>query len=215
MPTEGVPAATGAPLVLAGAGGHAKVVLDALLAAGFADPIEVRDDRERPAGDPLWLGRTVRSPIRAPMAPGARVHVAIGPNRLRLELLRELQRLGATAATVVHPAATVSSLAGLGEGGFVAAGAVIAPAAVLGPAAIVNHSAVVDHDCRLGDSVHVAPNCTLGGGVIVGDRTLLGAGSIVLPGRRIGRDCTVGAGAVVTTDLPDGCTVTGIPARLR
>jgi sugar O-acyltransferase (sialic acid O-acetyltransferase NeuD family) len=149
------------------------------------------------------------------MAPGARVHVAIGPNRLRLELLRELQRLGATAATVVHPAATVSSLAGLGEGGFVAAGAVIAPAAVLGPAAIVNHSAVVDHDCRLGDSVHVAPNCTLGGGVIVGDRTLLGAGSIVLPGRRIGRDCTVGAGAVVTTDLPDGCTVTGIPARLR
>jgi sugar O-acyltransferase (sialic acid O-acetyltransferase NeuD family) len=215
MPTERVPPSTGAPLVLVGAGGHAKVVIDALLAAGFTDPIEVRDDRERPASDPLWGGRAIERPVRAPVAPGSRVHVAIGLNRVRIALLRELQLLGATPATIVHPSATISELAELGEGGFVGAGAVIAPAAVVGPAAIVNHGAIVDHDCRLGEAVHVAPNCTLGGGVVVGDRVLLGASSVVLPGLRIGHDCTVGAGAVVTTDLPDGCTATGVPARIR
>jgi acetyltransferase-like isoleucine patch superfamily enzyme len=35
----------------------------------------------------------------------------------------------------------------------------------------------------------------------------------VLPGVKIGARCVVGAGAVVTRDLPDGSTVRGIPAR--
>jgi acetyltransferase-like isoleucine patch superfamily enzyme len=35
----------------------------------------------------------------------------------------------------------------------------------------------------------------------------------VIPGISIGARCVVGAGAVVTSNVPDGVTVAGVPAR--
>jgi acetyltransferase-like isoleucine patch superfamily enzyme len=48
---------------------------------------------------------------------------------------------------------------------------------------------------------------------IVGNGASIGAHSVILPGVRIGRNATVGAGSVVTTDVPDSATVCGNPAR--
>lgn len=42
----------------------------------------------------------------------------------------------------------------------------------------------------------------------------LGAGVTVLPGVTIGRNAIVGAGAVVTKDVPDNSVVAGVPARV-
>ena len=44
---------------------------------------------------------------------------------------------------------------------------------------------------------------------------LVGIGAIVLPRVRIGAWSTVGAGAVVTADVPPAVTVMGVPARVR
>jgi UDP-2-acetamido-3-amino-2,3-dideoxy-glucuronate N-acetyltransferase len=51
--------------------------------------------------------------------------------------------------------------------------------------------------------------------IVVGRRATLGSASVVLGGVRIGECATVGAGAVVTRDVPDGDTVIGVPARVR
>ncbi len=48
----------------------------------------------------------------------------------------------------------------------------------------------------------------------VGRGSSIGANAVILPGVRIGRNVTVGAGSVVTSDIPDGAVVTGNPARL-
>jgi acetyltransferase-like isoleucine patch superfamily enzyme len=50
--------------------------------------------------------------------------------------------------------------------------------------------------------------------VVVEDDADLGVGSIVLPGVTIGRGAQVGAGAVVTTDVPPYSVVAGVPARV-
>ena len=42
----------------------------------------------------------------------------------------------------------------------------------------------------------------------------IGAGATVLPGVTVGQDAMVGAGAVVTKDVPPGATVAGNPARI-
>ena len=197
---------------LIGAGGHCKVVLDALLESGVAlTDICVRDGRADRAGRAL-LGAVVETPEIAPGLSGQPFHVAIGAAVVRQRLHEAAEAAGGTAHTVRHPAARVSRFATIGDGSLVAAMAVVGPGAHIGRGVIVNHGAVVDHDGDIGDFTHLAPNASLGGGVKVGVRCLIGAGAVVLPGVSIGDDVTVGAGAVVTRDIASNQTWTGIPA---
>ena len=48
----------------------------------------------------------------------------------------------------------------------------------------------------------------------IGDGTWIGARAMVLPGVTIGKRCVVGAGSVVTRDVPDDSLVAGNPARV-
>lgn len=50
--------------------------------------------------------------------------------------------------------------------------------------------------------------------VVIGPGSWLGTNVVVLPGVTIGRQVAVGAGSVVTTDLPDGVIAAGVPARV-
>lgn len=50
--------------------------------------------------------------------------------------------------------------------------------------------------------------------IVLGDNVWLGGGAIVCPGVTIGADTVVGAGAVVTRDLPAGVVAAGVPARV-
>jgi len=50
--------------------------------------------------------------------------------------------------------------------------------------------------------------------VHIEDDADLGVGAIVLPGVRVGRGAQVGAGAVVTRDVPPYAVVAGNPARV-
>lgn len=81
---------------------------------------------------------------------------------------------------------------------------------------------------RLSDDVFVGPNVTFTNDVyprskeyperfletIVATGASLGGGSVILPGVRIGRRAMVGAGAVVTKDVPANAVVVGNPARI-
>lgn len=49
--------------------------------------------------------------------------------------------------------------------------------------------------------------------VSIGDCCFLGVRVIVLPGVSIGNHCVIGAGAVVTEDVPDFTIAAGVPAR--
>ena len=201
--------------ILIGAGGHAKVVFDAAVAAGTpAHAITVVDDNESLDGA-VFLSVKITSGGSA-AAGNQACHVAIGRDLIRRDVQQRLAMSGATFRTVCHPAATIASSATIGWGTFVAAGAVIGPDAQLGEGVVVNHGAVVDHDCVVGSFSHVAPNATLGGGVTIGSRVLIGAGAIVLPGLNIGQDAVIAAGAVVVRDVPVGRTmVSAIAARDR
>jgi maltose O-acetyltransferase len=50
--------------------------------------------------------------------------------------------------------------------------------------------------------------------IVVGDNVWLGGGVIVCPGVTIGANTVVGAGAVVTRDLPANVVAVGNPARV-
>lgn len=198
-------------IYVVGAGGHARVVVDALLAAGVAAArISVSDNDERLRGS-LLLGIPVRVPALWPDMRDGWFHVAVGAGAVRQHLQEQLLALGARPLSVVHPAATVSPFATLGAAVFVAARALVAPQARLADGVIVNHGAVVDHDCEVGPFAHVAPNATLAGAVRIGCRALVGAGANVLPGVDIGDDAVVGAGGVVLNNVLAGHICVGVP----
>lgn len=48
----------------------------------------------------------------------------------------------------------------------------------------------------------------------IGDRCFIAMNAIIMPGVKIGRECIVGAGSVVTKDVPDHCIVAGNPAKI-
>jgi len=50
--------------------------------------------------------------------------------------------------------------------------------------------------------------------ITLADNVWLGGGVVVCPGVSIGQDTVVGAGAVVTRDLPAGVVAAGVPARV-
>lgn len=50
--------------------------------------------------------------------------------------------------------------------------------------------------------------------VRIGDRVWIGGGAIILPGVTIGNESVVGAGAVVTKNVPEKVLVVGNPARI-
>ncbi len=174
------------------------------------------DDRESVRGG--VLGLPVLGPVEdLGLHAGAfsAVAVAIGDPRLRLALIERCRAAGLEIASIVHPAAYVSRFASVGPGCVVFAQAAVNADARLGTACIVNTGATIDHDCVLGEAVHVCPAAHLAGSVRVGDRAWIGIGAVVRQGITIGHDATVGAGAVVVADVPDGATVTGVPARQK
>lgn len=191
-------------IILIGAGGHAKVVYDALRSGDFAAAaVEVRASEINPQR-PLFMGIQVHAPELPKSTRGTLVHVAIGNGETRSRFLAAALNLGGDALTVRHPSAHIAADVELGRGSFIAAGAIVSAAARLGDGVIINHNAVVDHDCDVGSWSHIAPGAILGGGVSVGQHTLIGAGSVVLPGLSVGDNVIIGAGSVVTKPVAPG-----------
>jgi sugar O-acyltransferase (sialic acid O-acetyltransferase NeuD family) len=205
---------TAVPLVVIGGGGHAKVVLDVLRLdarfriVGVVDPARVDG---QVLEFPVLGGDEILPALRAQGVTTA--FVALGDNRTRQRIGRELRQLGFALPAIVHPTAIISPSARIEAGSVIMAGAKVGPDASVGELAIVNTGAIVEHDVQLGPAAHVAPGCSLAGCVRVGERTLLGVGSVVRPDIRIGDDVVVGAGSAVVADVKNEQTVAGVPAR--
>jgi acetyltransferase EpsM len=195
-------------MILYGASGHGKVVLDILECSGES-PIEIWDDNP-PAS---FCGYPVGMPGYEDRPEAASVIVGIGVNETRKKVVAKLDK-SITFGKAIHPSAVISRHSEIGEGTVVMAGAVVNPAASIGRHCIINTSASIDHDCQLGDYVHISPNATLSGNVRVGEGTHIGSGAVSIQGIRIGKWCTIGAGAVVIRDIPDFATAVGNPARV-
>jgi len=207
------------PVIVIGAGGHARVVADALLCAG-TEVLGFTD------ADPTTWGR---SHFGLPILGGDGSLANHNPSTLclvnglgsinpkssmtRRRVQETMMSNGWVFVGVRHPSATISPQAQLADDAQILAGATVQPGASIATGAIVNTRAVVEHDVQIGAWSHVAPGAVVCGDIRIGTHTHVGAGATVRQGLRLGNHCLIGLGAVVISDLPDSTTVIGVPAR--
>lgn len=206
-------------LVVVGAGGHGRELLDVVEAVNAQAPtftfLGFLDDGP---GDPERLARRdarVLGPVELLGQLDAVYVVGIGDGAVRRRVAAAADRDGREAAVLVHPAATIGGDVVLSPGVVVCAGARVTTNVRLGQHTHLNVNSVVSHDGRLGDFVTLSPASLTNGTVTLEDEVLLGTSAAVLPGRRVGARTWVGAGAVVTEDLPPDVVASGVPARVR
>jgi sugar O-acyltransferase (sialic acid O-acetyltransferase NeuD family) len=200
-------------LVVFGSGGHAKVVIEAVLAKTPDRQIIILDDSAEAGGRSIFGigvsgGRSELQSLKGtPLVP------AIGDNGSRANLLSWAREQGLELEAVIHPRAMVAASVEVGGGAFVSAGAVVIAEARIGAGAIINTAASVDHDCIVGEAAHIGPGVHLCGNVRIGARTLIGVGGCVRPGIRVADDVVAGAGSVIVADITEPGTYVGSPAR--
>jgi sugar O-acyltransferase (sialic acid O-acetyltransferase NeuD family) len=171
--------------LLVAAGGHAKVVAEALPGpvTAYVDRHEADWlDAEWVASDEAALadGRLCALPLALGIAGTRPDHLAA-----RLKLLEDYLAAGFQAPPVIHPAAVVSPSARIGAGAVVLAGAVVQACATVGPGCIVNTRAIVEHDCTVAAGCHLAPGAIVLGNCEVGRTCMIGAGAVLLPGSKL------------------------------
>lgn len=205
------------PVIVIGAGGHAKVLIDSLLRSsatirGIVDPAPELKGKE--LLDVAILGGDeiidAYRPTEILLVNGLG---SVGIPAKRREIYDTFKDKGYSFASVVHPSAIIAMDVVISEGAQIMAGAIIQAGSRIGCNAIINTRASVDHDCSIGDHVHIAPGVTLSGGVTIGGGSHVGTGATLIQGVSIGRSCLVAAGAVVIKNIVDGGMVRGIPAR--
>ena len=204
-------------ILIVGAGGHARVLIDVLRSCDLA-PTGLVDPNLPPnesvlgvqiLGDDAWLDAQNRSDHRLVIGIGA-----TGLPTTRVRLFNDLSDKGHTIIGASHASTLRGSNCNIDNTAQILPGCAVNNSTQIDANVVVYTGSIIEHDCIVGAHTYLSPRVTLCGGVTIGERSFIGAAATILPGIHVGSDVVVGAGAVVTRDVVDGSTVMGIPAKV-
>lgn len=199
-------------LIMIGAGGYAKSVLDSLdylnyKMIGFIDQFSKEKEH---LGYPVLAEELDQVEDKNSYC----YFISIGDNIRRKFWFEKLKILGLKTINVVDRSAIVSKDSIVGTGCFIGKMAIINSKAVIGDNCIINTKALVEHGCRVCSHANISTNSVINGDVIVGEGTFVGSCSVTAGQLKIGTWSIIGAGAVVIEAVSDSVTVAGVPAKI-
>lgn len=206
--------------VIIGAGGFAREVLDIFMARNVISPqyeifgfIDENPDHWGMVlnGYPVvggfdWFETCDKSEIE--------VICSVGNPAVRRKLVRKALALDLRFCNIIHPTAVLTPFVELGQGVVITAGCVFTNQIKIDNHVHVNLDCTVGHDCVIEDFCTIAPGVHISGNVYLKSGSDIGTGAAIIQGVTIGEWSIVGAGAVVTKDIPPNTTAVGVPAKV-
>jgi sugar O-acyltransferase (sialic acid O-acetyltransferase NeuD family) len=206
-------------IVVVGASGHAKVVVDIVEQCGLYQIVGLIDSFKESGAKLMGysvLGSEEKIPAILADHDVLGGIIAIGDNWTRHIVAQRIASIAPQFIYVnaIHPSAHVGRDVRIGEGVAIMAGVSINSGTQIGDFCFVNTNASVDHDNVLEEFSCVQPNAATGGNVRVGAFSAVSLGANVIQGISIGRHSIIGAGSTVLADVPESVVAFGTPCRV-
>lgn len=204
-------------MVIIGAKGFAKEVLNVCIQNNIPN-IAFYDDMTKESPDLLYN----QYPILTNTSQivdyfqnyGNNFTIGIGNPVLRNHVFIKIKELGGNLTSIISTEARIGSYdVSIDNGTIILPGVTISNSVKIGWGTMIYYNSIITHDCQIDNFVEISPNVTLLGRSKVSSFTHIGAGAIILPDVHVGGNVIVGAGAIVTKNIPDNCVVAGIPAQ--
>jgi sugar O-acyltransferase (sialic acid O-acetyltransferase NeuD family) len=203
-------------MLIAGAKGFAKQILDVLFQLGLEKETAFFDDYD-PDLLNLYEFEVLKSEEMARRyfdRNGNSFGIGVGNPKTRYFMKNKLEAVGGNLVSLISPLARIAREAQIGKGASILTGAVVENDARLGEGVLLNVNATVCHDCQIGNYVEISPGAIITGGCKIGDFSFIGAGAVVTPQVSIGANVVIGAGAVVTRNVEKNVLAVGVPAEV-
>ncbi|MDY6826342.1 MAG: acetyltransferase [Bacillota bacterium] len=140
--------------------------------------------------------------------------VVVGDTEAKKKLANKAVKAGLAFASLVHPGVCLNEEVSIGNGVLINKGCLLTTNIKIGDHVSINPGCGIGHDAVIDAYSTLMWRVNISGNVHIKAGCLIGTGATILQGLTVGEGVTVGAGAVVTEDLPAGCTAAGVPARI-
>lgn len=199
-------------MIIVGAGGHARELLDVLLSNNYTDEICFYDDYTNISS--VYDKYKVFNNFEHSKLSGlSEFCLGVGNPALRYKMFDGFVNEGLKPVSIVSQKSFISMFAHLETGLNIMPFATLSTNSYIGKGSLIHYYSSVHHDVVVGEFCEISPGARLLGGSSVGALTSIGTNAVVLPNVKIGSNCKIGAGAVVTKNVSDGAIVKGIPAK--
>ncbi|WP_255769394.1 acetyltransferase [Pseudarthrobacter sulfonivorans] len=203
-------------LILIAASGLAREVLAMVRSSGQYDVVGLLDDDREMAGVTVDGAPVLGTIDDAAKYTHAFILVCLGSGKAREMVVDRLSVMGlheARYATAIDPSVQYPEGCRIGRGSILLRNVTLTASVTLGSHVVAMPSVTFTHDDDVADFATFAAGASLGGGVRVGRAAYLGMNSSVRERTSVGAYATVGMGAAVLSNVPDGETWVGVPAH--
>jgi sugar O-acyltransferase (sialic acid O-acetyltransferase NeuD family) len=207
-------------MLIVGARGFAKEVLEVLHQLDKINDVVFYDDINLDATAMLYDNFPILKNIDEVKyyfkSISKRFTIGVGNPLTRKIICDKFTEAGGVFTSVISPFAHIGNYNNKIEDGCnIMTGSVITSDILIGKGVLINLNCTVGHDSVIGDFVEMSPGVHVSGNCKIGSFCNIGTNASILPKVTLGQNVIVGAGSVVTKNVPDNCLVVGIPALIK